>query len=354
MKKLTRITAAVLALCLIFLLCACGNGGGTAPTQQPTEPPAQNPTEAPQQQDQEQSESPSAGLDYPKDTVTIICPYAAGGGTDLIARAMADWFSKQWGVSVIVEDLTGGAGAVGMAEAASADPDGYTIILTALAAATITPILNDVGYTDKEFAPIAQVTEMITALCVNSESGITTLDELLAAGEENYGVMTYGTAGASTFQNLLTQRFMSLAGKDGIFSHVPFDGGSEAITATVGNQTDIVVAMVPDLQSYVDAGNLNALMVFSNERVESMPDVPCAAELGYGDVALPTWYGYAAPAGTPEEILDFLDEQVAACLSDPEVVEILENINQIPVYLGRQEFTELYDTTYKMNSELLG
>lgn len=339
MKK-TRITAMLLSLCMIFMLTACNTAGNPS-------------TSSPETQESENAQATDDLQGYPNNTVTIICPYTAGGGTDLIARTMADWFGKQWGVSVIVEDKEGGSGAVGMSACATAKADGYTVILTALAAATITPQLNDVGYTDKEFAPIAQVTEMVTALCVNSESGITTIEELIAAGEENYGVMTYGTTGASSFQNVLTQNFMSLIGKEGLFSHVPFDGGAAAITATVGGQTDIVVAQIPDLQSYIDAGNLNCLMVFASERAESLPDVPCATELGYEEIALPTWYGFAAPAGTSEAILNFWDEQVAACLSDPEVVDILTNINQTPVYLDRATFTELWMNTYAMNADVL-
>lgn len=342
--KTKRLTALMIVLAMLLGLTAC------TPAAENTPPPAGTGNV---QDPPDDSQGP-AQLDFPKDTVTIICPYSAGGGTDLIARAMADWFSKKWGVSVIVDDKTGGGGAVGMSACAEAKPDGHTIILTALAAATITPVVNDVGYTDKEFAPICQVTEMTTALCVNPSSGITTLDELVAAAEENFGAMTYGTTGATSFQNVLAQKYMSLINKEGIFSHVPFDGGAAAITATVGNQTDIVVAMVPDLQSYVEAGSLTCLMVFSSERSETMPDVPCAGELGYGDIAIPTWYGYMAPADTPEEILDFLDEQTKECLTDPEMVEILNNINQFPVYLDRETFAKLYQDTYEMNAELLG
>ena len=94
-------------------------------------------------------------------------------------------------------------------------------------------------------------------------------------------------------------------------------------------------------------------MVFTNERVEALPDAPCAGELGYADAAFPTWYGYAAPAGTPEAILDFWSEQVKLCLEDPEMIEKLTNINQIPVYLDRAAFTKLYNDTWAMNSEML-
>lgn len=348
MKKITSLIAILVCLSMMLCLCACG-----AKTEAPAAAPAA-PAEPAGPAEPAPVEETVESLNYPSETVTIICPYAAGGGTDLIARAMADWFGKQWGVSVIVEDITGGAGGVGMAACAQEAPDGYHIILTALAAGTITPILNDVGYTNENFAPIAQVTEMVTAICVNSKSGITTLDELLEKAAENPGAMTYGTAGATTFQHLLTQQLLGLTGKDGVLSHVPFDGGSAAITAAVGNQVDIVVAMVPDLQGYIDSGDLTCLMVFANERVESLPEVPSAGELGYGEAAIPTWYGYAAPAGTPEAILNFWDEQVNACLSDPEVIEILKNINQVPIYLNREAFTKLYNDTYAMNMELLG
>ncbi|MCI7742454.1 MAG: tripartite tricarboxylate transporter substrate binding protein [Clostridiales bacterium] len=344
-----KFLALLLAAVMVCALCACGNTAATtSPAPEATPAPEAAPAAEP-----EAAETP-APLDYPTKTVTIICPYSAGGGTDLLARAIADYVGAKWGVSVIVEDQTGGGGAVGMSACANADNDGYTVILTALAAATITPILNDVGYTNENFAPICQVTEMVTALCVNSSSGITSIEELIEAGSANPGAMTYGTTGATSFQNILMQTLMEDAGVPDAFSHVPFDGGAAAITATVGKQTDIVVAMVPDLLPYIESGDLTPLIVFKSERDESLPEVPCAGELGYSSSTTTTWYGFAAPAGTPEAILDFWSDEVGTALADPALVEILSNINQTPIYKDRETFTELYNNTYAQNLAVLG
>lgn len=332
MKKNLVLHVICIILCIVLL-------GGCTPKQNVTET-------AP-------DEAKPAAIDFPKSTVTIIVPYAAGGGTDLIARALSSYLSEKWGVSVIVENKTGGSGAVGMSALSHAKPDGYTVIFTALAASTITPILNDVGYTNKEFAPIAQITEMNTALCVNSKSGIKTFEEFFEKASANPKKLTYGTAGAATLQNYLTVQLQKEMGKPEILTHIPFDGGNQAIAALVGEQVDSCVAMVPDLMGHIDSGTFTPLAVYTSERISELPDVPCIKELGYPSIALPTWYGFAAPAGTPEEILDFWDEELKSALSDTDLQKVLENLKQYPVYLNRADFTERWMTTYEQNTKMI-
>lgn len=337
MKKNLSLRIICLLLCIALL-----GGCASKPEVAETKPEETKPAEA-----------ESVASNFPKSTVTIIVPYAAGGGTDLIARALSSHLSSKWGVSVIVENKTGGSGAVGMSALSNAKPDGYTVIFTALAAATITPVLNDVGYTNKEFAPIAQITEMNTALCVHSNSGIKTFEELVEKASANPKKLTYGTTGAASLQNLLTVQLQAEMGKPEILNHIPFDGGAQAISALVGEQTDACVAMVPDLIGHIDSGTFTPLVVYTSERIKELPDVPCVSELGYPSVALPTWYGFAAPAGTPEEILDFWDGELKSALEDAEVQKILVNLKQNPVHLNRAEFTERWMNTYEQNSKML-
>lgn len=301
----------------------------------------------------EAAQAKPAESNYPKSTVTIIVPYAAGGGTDLIARALASHFSKAWGVSVIVDNKTGGSGAVGMSALAHAKADGYTVIFTALAAASLTPIMNDVGYTNKEFAPIAQVTEMSTVLCVHSNNKIKTFEAFIETASANPKKLTYGTTGAASLQNLLTEQLQKEMNQPNILTHIPFDGGAQAISALVGEQTDACVAMVPDMLGNISSGTFTPLAVYTAGRIKELPDVPSISELGYPAIALPTWYGFAAPAGTAEEILDFWDKELNKALSDPEMLKLFENLKQNAVYLNRADFTKRWMDTYEQNTKML-
>jgi tripartite-type tricarboxylate transporter receptor subunit TctC len=295
----------------------------------------------------------TAAQGFPVSTVKIIVPYAAGGGTDLIARALAKHFTETWKVSVIVENKTGGSGAVGMSALAAAKADGHTVILTALAAATMTPIMNDVGYTNVEFAPIAQVTAMDTALCVHSNSGIKTFKEFFAKASAKPGHLTYGTTGASSLQNLLTVQLQKEMGLSGILTHIPYDGGAKAIMALLGEQTNACVAMVPDLLPHIKSGTFIPLCVYTTKRVEQLPAVPSIGELGYPSIGVPTWYGFAAPAKTPKGVLDFWDNELHKALTDPQMIKIFTSFNQNAAYLNRADFTELWMNTYKLNTKMI-
>jgi tripartite-type tricarboxylate transporter receptor subunit TctC len=297
--------------------------------------------------------TPKAALDFPTSTVKIIVPYAAGGGTDLIARALAKHFSETWKVSVIVENKTGGSGAVGMSSLAGSKADGHTVILTALGAATMTPILNDVGYTNVEFAPIAQVTAMDTALCVHSNSGIKTFKDFFARASAKPGQFTYGTTGASSLQNLLTAQLQQEMGLPNVLTHIPYDGGAKAIMALMGEQINACVAMVPDLLTHIKSGTFIPLCVYTTKRIEELPAVPSIGELGFPSLGIPTWYGFAAPAKTPKGILDFWDNELRKALTNPEMINIFKTFNQNAVYLNRADFTTLWMNTYKLNTKML-
>jgi tripartite-type tricarboxylate transporter receptor subunit TctC len=295
----------------------------------------------------------TAAQGFPVSTVKIIVPYAAGGGTDLIARALAKHFSESWKVSVIVENKTGGSGAVGMSSLAGSKADGHTVILTALAAATMTPLMNDVGYTNVEFAPIAQVTAMDTALCVHSNSGIKTFKDFFARAAAKPGQFTYGTTGASSLQNLLTVQLQKEMGLPNILTHIPYDGGAKAIMALMGEQTNACVAMVPDLLTHIKSGIFIPLCVYTTKRVDQLPGVPSIGELGYPSIGVPTWYGFAAPAKTPKGILDFWDNELHKALTNPEMIRIFNTFNQNVAYLNRADFTELWMNTYKLNTKMI-
>ena len=288
-------------------------------------------------------------LDWPKEPIKIICPYTAGGGSDLMSRIVADQLSQMLGVAVYVEDLPGGSGAVGMSSLATSEPDGYTIGMAALGACTITPIMSETGYDNTSFAPISQVTMVPNCFVISSELGISTWEELLEYAETN-GPIQYGCSGASAPQYINMVNLTGSIGKQDLFTLIPFEGGAASVTALLGNQIDASVNIISEPYPYVEDGTFTALWV--TEATDYMPDVPTTEELGM-DGGFGLWYGFAAPAGTDERILDKLDACISEIMEMDTVKEQFDNIGQPAVYADRETFTATWQQSWEENSATL-
>ncbi len=292
----------------------------------------------------------SAADNWPKSTIKVIVPFTAGGGADLMARALAPEISKNLGVSVVVENATGGGGAIAMNKLARSKPDGYTIILTTVGPSTLVPNKSNVGYGTKEFAPIAQVADVPNVVAVRKDSGITTLEQLFAKGETE--TITYGTSGAGHTQNVQMETLLMLIDKPGLMTHVPFDGGSQAVAALLGGQVNACVCIVPEPLPHIQNGTFLGLCITSSERDPALPDVPTLKELGYA-LEGGVWYGYAAPANTPPDIIAKLDEAIAKATAMPEIVDVFEKIGSPVQYLNHEAFTEKWLKTFESNKAVM-
>jgi tripartite-type tricarboxylate transporter receptor subunit TctC len=289
----------------------------------------------------------AASMDYPTGNITVYVPFSAGGSTDLMARIIADPLSDKLGVPLVVENRPGGGGAIAMNALAGAKPDGYTIALTSLGPAMLTPNQGDVGYTDEEFAPISQTSFLPSMLFVSSESEYETLEELIAAAKERYGEMTYSSTGAGGTGHVACELFQEELGEKGLFNMVPFDSGTEATTAVLGGHIEFSLGDAGDTADHVADGNLRVLAIASEERDPMFPDVPTFRELGY-DVVIGPWWGFAAPAGTPEDVLAILDDAIKETLALPEVVSQMGNINSPVVYTETTPFTRKWHQDFAM------
>ena len=292
-------------------------------------------------------EEQAASANYPEDDITVLVPFSAGGSTDLMARIIADPLGESLGVPIVVENRPGGGGAIAMNALAGADSDGYTIALTSLGPAMLTPNQGDVGYTDEEFTPISQTSFLPSMLFVSSESPYETLDELVAAAKEMPGEMTYSSTGAGGTGHVACELFQGELGVEGLFNMVPFDSGTEATTAVLGGHIDFSLGDAGDTADHVADGNLRVLAIASAERDPMFPDVPTFRELGY-DVVIGPWWGFAAPAGTPKEIIDILDDAVKNALAKQQVVDQMGNINSPVVYTETTPFTEQWHKDFDM------
>lgn len=329
MKKMKRIFSLVLALAMALTLVACGNK------------PANSDTDGDGDTQQETK------LDWPKKTITIICPYSAGGGSDLMSRAVADELSKRLGVSVVVDDKPGGSGSIGMQLLAASKNDGYTLILTACGACTLSPWLNDVTYTDESFAPICQVSASPSFICVRKDSGITTFDELVEKAKANPGTITVGSSGAGSSHHIgLAALGLGLANDANLFQHIAYGGGAEAVTNLLGGHVDATATIWSEVSAYVESGDFIPLFCNGPETPDFAGDLPCAADYDLTSDG-GTWYAFAAPAGTDQAIVDLLETTILDIMAQPETVQTFENLGNPVVLLGQKEIAEKWSSGYK-------
>jgi len=252
---------------------------------------------------------------YPDKPVRMIVPWPPGGSTDLIARMMAKKLNEQWQVPVVVENRPGASGIIGSGALAKAPADGYTIgwIISTHA---VNPSLHKTLPYDsrKDFAPVALVASMPDYLVVNSSVPAKNLQELIALMKQTPGKMTFASAGNGTSTHLAGELFKQTAGVDIV--HVPYKGGSPAITDLTGGQVDMMFANSGSILPFIRGAKVQSLAVTSAARNAEFPDTPTVAESGYPDFEVNEWYGLAAPAGTPPAILDKIQQDVLAAAKD--------------------------------------
>lgn len=329
MKKMKRIFSLILALAMALTLVACGN--------QPANPDTEGNGDTQQE----------TKLDWPKKNITVICPYSAGGGSDLMSRAVADELAKRLGVSVVVDDKPGGSGSIGMQLLAASKNDGYTLILTACGACTLSPWLNDVTYTDESFAPICQVSASPSFICVRKDSGITTFDELVEKAKANPGTITVGSSGAGSSHHIgLAALGLGLANDANLFQHIAYGGGAEAVTNLLGGHVDATATIWSEVSAYIESGDFIPLFCNGPETPDFAGDLPCAADYDLTSDG-GTWYAFAAPAGTDQAIVDLLETTILDIMAQPETVQTFENLGNPVVLLGQKEIAEKWSSGYK-------
>lgn len=256
---------------------------------------------------------------YPTKSINLTAPSSAGGSTDLISRALAASLEDPLGQSVVVENKPGANTAVGTKEVLNSEADGYSTVLAAESLFAITPLFVEEpdALTMEDMIVVAPVSEEEYILVVNKDSGITSLDQLL----EKDGVK-YATSGAGTGGQFGQAALFSLAGKEA--TDVPFDGGSAAVTAVLGNHVDATATQLAEVKAQIDAGKLLPLAIFSPERSEYYPDVPTVEESGYDvDVVQRRWI--AVPKDTPEEVVTTLTESVETAKDSQEFQDFLKS-----------------------------
>ena len=263
---------------------------------------------------------------YPNRPIKVIVPFPAGGPTDGMARIISDRLGTVLGQSIVIENRGGGAGgSVGAKVVASADPDGYTILLTPGGPLTSGPAVHsNIGYDPlKVFTPVGLLTESPQIICVHPDVPVNTLPELVAYAKANPRKLTWGSQGFGTSPHLLAAMFNFEAGVD--ILHVPYRGTAPALAAILAGEVQIITDASTTVLPHIQSGRVRPIAVPLTERFSKLPDVPTTAEVGYPKLLAPFWLGVVAPAGTPPAIVDKLNAAFRETLAPPETRVRLAN-----------------------------
>lgn len=253
--------------------------------------------------------------DYPNRPVRMIVPYAAGGGTDFIARGTAERLSQQLGQQFVIEYRGGAAGALGTEAVVKSPPDGYTLLLTPQAPIQLLPHLRKLSYDPlKDLVPVGRMSTQIAGFAVHPSVGAKTMTEFVALAKQHPGKYTFGTAGVGSVNHLRVETLKLMAGIN--LLHVPYKGVGEALPDLLGGNIHLMVDSI--VLQPAKAGKLNLLAVLTPERYAEFPDVATMREQGFPEYDVPVWFGTYAPAGVPEAIIEKLHREIATMHSDAE------------------------------------
>jgi len=277
--------------------------------------------------------------DYPNRTVTFVCPFPAGGGTDILVRLLADELQNKLKRPVIVDNRPGGGTVIAANVVAHSPPDGYTVFMAPVTTLAIGPaIYKKLPYdTVKDFAGIGLVGSAQFALVANPDIGAPTLPDLIKLIKSKNGQMAYGTSGASTPHHLYMEMFLHMIGATA--QQVPYRGSVAALTDVVTGQIPMMMVDLAAGAQQIKAGKVRAYGVTLPYRIKSMPDLPTIAEAGLPGFAANGWFSVVVPAGTPRPIIDKLNGIIMPYIKRPDVQDRLQTLAIEPRTSTPDEFT---------------
>lgn len=321
MKKMKKTIGALLAVCLTLTLAACSSNSNS---------PSSN--------------DGNAADSYPSENITLVVPWAAGGGTDLIGRQIAAQLESSLNTNIVVENVTGGSGAVGFKQATGSPADGYTICMTT-SSLLLQKYANDtyVEYTDFDHVCIFNFDAC--GLIVSADAPYNTVEEFVEYAKANPG-LTCANSGAGTMWHTCALQFSDLVGVE--FTHVPYDSGNDACVAVAGGHADLTMVSVAEAASLLQAGQLKVLAIGLDERSEDFADIPTFIEQGY-DLTGGVFRAFAVPAGTDEAIVEKLANAVKDVYDSDEFKTFMHNGGYGMLWMDGEELTSYLkdlDTTF--------
>lgn len=288
----------------------------------------------------------------PKQPIKLVVTTAPGTGSDTIARMLAPGMQEALGQSVVIDNRPGAGGALGMEQVARAPADGYTIVLGANGTMVAGPLLNPaVKYrTERDFTPIAGITRAAFVLVVaNSPTAPKNVAELVAMTKTTPA--SYGSSGVGTVTHLSSELFLYRTGAKA--THIPYKGSNQSLTDLIGGQVLFVSDTLPAVLPLIKGGKLRALAVTSPQRTTSLPDVPTLVESGYPGLISVGWWGLAAPAGTPPDVVKALSDAAMKAMQTPDAQARIKGLEMEVMAMPPDAFTAYMRTETPMWAELI-
>jgi tripartite-type tricarboxylate transporter receptor subunit TctC len=263
----------------------------------------------------------AAAQDYPERPITLVVPYAAGGGNDVMARLVAEKMSKTLGQQIVIENRGGAGGSIATRMVAKAAPDGYTLGLGGTGTLAVSPTLyTNVGYDPrKDFAPVGLIATSALVVLVHPSLPVKNLKELIALAKQQPGQLNFASAGVGSGMHLGTELFELMA--EVKLTHIPYKGTGPALTDLLGGHVKLYFSSLPPAIPLVQSGKVRALAVTGPKRSTIFPDLPTVAESGLPGYEAVLHYGIVAPAGTPRPIIDKLNAALRQAVASPDVHE---------------------------------
>lgn len=262
---------------------------------------------------------------FPAKQVKLIVPFPAGGATDIVGRTLGEEWGKLWNSHVIVENRPGAGSNLGSAAVAKSDPDGHTLLVTAITA-TINPhIYKQIDYNLlTDLAPVSLCIQLANLMTVPNSSPAKTVQEFIAHAKANPGKLSFASSGAGTSIHLSGELFKKLAGIE--MTHVPYRGSSLAISDLIAGRVDVMFDNIPFMLPQAQGGQVRGLAVTTKERVPAAPDYPTVIESGVPGFDVTSWFGVTAPAKTPPEIIAKINADTVKAMNQPAVREKFEKL----------------------------
>ncbi len=267
---------------------------------------------------------------WPEKPITLIVPAAPGGTTDITARVLSEKLGAALGTTVVVENRAGAAGIIGSQALVRAAPDGYTIGFGNIGPNAINySLYKNLPYKSTDFAPITLVISVPNILVVNSKSSYNTAQELVTSLKNDpKGNYSFGSSGTGQSPHLSSEMFAQRAGLN--LTHIPYKGMGPAVAALLGGQVTFLIDNLPSSISFIRSGQFRALAITGDQRSPQLPDVPTMAEAGIKDMVVTAWFGFVAPAGTPAEIVNKIQQATKKVLDTPEIQQRFAEMGGTP------------------------
>ncbi len=289
---------------------------------------------------------------YPTHPVKIEVGANAGGGTDIIARMLADKFQGSMGQPFVVENRPGASNTIAADFTAKAPPDGYTLLVATNTGQAIAPHLMKLGFdTNKDLIPVALIVVVPNVLVVGPSVQAKNVRELIALVKANPDKFAYGSSGVGSTQHLAGEAFNLAAGTKAV--HVPYKGSSQALSDLVGGQIQLDFDTTSSAMAFIKGGKVRPLAVMSAKRTPELPEVPTLTEAGLPGVEMTTWYGLFVTAGTPKAIVDKLYAETMKAVKDPDVQKKLVGLGGEPGTASQAEFAALVKSDYDRFGKLI-